>query len=311
MSGIFGHWDDAGPSLGQLDLAACVSRLGPPASNQIYWTDRSIALGAATAHCADQADVLSHSSDGATCVFDGRLDNRDELIRTLDGRPQLRRGSGDAQLVLAAYREFGERFAQHVDGDFAIALYDSRVKRLVLARDRLGIRPLCYTRAGKRFLFASNAKAILACPGVRAAPDEAMLADFVLTFPSGDSVTRTFFDGIRSLPPAHFLVVTPDAVSLHRYFDFDTERRVRLAGWPDYVDAFDTLFSAAVRNRLRSASPVAVTVSGGLDSAYIFCVAHGLLREGKAPCPAVMGFNYAGPPGSPSDERDFVAAIET
>ena len=156
---------------------------------------------------------------------------------------------------------------------FRSASFDSRLNRLIVARDRLGIRPVCYTRAGDTFLFASNAKAILAAPGVTAVPDAATLADFVLSFLPADAATRTFFEGVHSLPAAHFLVVTP---ARSRFTDTSTSIRSSGSGsraWPDYVDAFHELFSASVCHRLRSATPVAVTVSGGLDSAYIFCVA--------------------------------------
>ncbi len=142
------------------------------------------------------------------------------------------------------------------------------------------------------------------------APDEETLADFVLSFPSRDARTRTFFQGIHSLPPAHLLIVTPERVSLRRYFDFDTTRQIRLPAFRDYTDAFHNLFVAAVRNRLRSASPVAISVSGGLDSAYIFCVAQRLMRDESGLCPAVLGINYDGPVGTPSDERGFIHAIE-
>ena len=98
--------------------------------------------------------------------------------------------------------------------------------------------------------------------------------------------------------PAHLLGRHAYALPLvHRYFDFDTGGTFRLSAWPDYVDAFHHLFSASVRNRLRSATPVAITVSGGLDSAYIFCVAQALLRECGGALSGVSGFNYAGPGG--------------
>jgi asparagine synthase (glutamine-hydrolysing) len=137
-----------------------------------------------------------------------------------------------------------------------------------------------------------------------------MLADFVLQFLSSDSQRRTFFRDIHSLPPAHALIVTTTGVTLRRYFEFDTCREVRFRDFRDYSGAFHELFVASVRRRLRSAHPVAVSVSGGLDSAYIFCVAHDLVRRQAAPCPAVLGFNYSGDPGTPSDERQYVDAIE-
>ncbi|HWF86348.1 MAG TPA: asparagine synthase-related protein, partial [Vicinamibacterales bacterium] len=276
------------------------------------WTVGPIGLG-----CKSSFSLPASGRDGqpltfeqTTCLLDGRLDNRAELRRDLRDHPLVDADCGDRDLVLAAYGRFGERFVEHLEGDFVIAVFDGRANRLLLARDRVGLRPLCYTQCNGSFLFASEAKALLAHPGMTTTPDEETLADFVLAFPSRDARTHTFFQGIHSLPPAHLLIVSPKELSVRRYFDFDTTRQIRLPAFRDYVDTFHDLFVAAVRNRLRSASPVAISVSGGLDSAYIFCVAQQLMRDESGLCPAVLGFNYDGPAGTPSDERGYINAIE-
>jgi asparagine synthase (glutamine-hydrolysing) len=243
-------------------------------------------------------------------VFDGRLDNRDDLIRSFAAYPRLASNCHDRELVLAAYQHFGERFVEHLDGDFVVALFDSASKRLLIGRDRLWLRPLCYTRSDNAFLFASEAKALLAFPDIKPEIDEIMLADSVLYYQAAESQTRTFFAGIHSLPPGHQLTVTPESVAARRYFEFDTTRQIRLSTFESYAGAFHEVFVAAVTRRLRSARPVAISISGGLDSAYIFSIAHRAVREGKADCPAVEGFNYAGIPGTPSEEERFVAALE-
>jgi asparagine synthase (glutamine-hydrolysing) len=99
-------------------------------------------------------------------------------------------------------------------------------------------------------------------------------------------------------------------VTIRRYFDFDTARSIRLPAFRDYAAAFHERFVESVRRRMRSRQPVAVTVSGGLDSSYIFCVASRLARNEPGLCPGVVGYNYSGDPGTPSDERAFVRALE-
>jgi asparagine synthase (glutamine-hydrolysing) len=242
-------------------------------------------------------------------VFDGRLDNREELLSILR-EGSLDPESPDCDFVRSAYNAFGDDFVDRIQGDFVSAVFDPVRNRLVVARDRLGVRPLCFTEANNTVLFASEAKALLAWPGVSAAPDEVMMADFVLQFLPLDSQNRTFFRDIRPVPPAHVLLVTRRELTLRRYFDFNTQRRLRLGSVRDYVDGFHQIVTAAVCKRLRNPAPVAVSVSGGLDSAYIFSIAASLVRDGAAPCPAVLGFNYSGAPGTPSDEEDFVRAIE-
>jgi asparagine synthase (glutamine-hydrolysing) len=310
MSGIFGCWHLDGLPVNGATFEKSLERISPQgARGSEAWVDGSIGLGRKPSHGSVPA-TQSMRCAHVTGAFDGRIDNRDELLETLSNRWSLDSDSADVRLVLAAYLEYGESCVERISGDFALGLFDRQLNRLLLARDRLGIRPLCYTRVKGAFLFASEAKALLAWPGVHARPDDVMLADFVLQFLSSDSQRRTFFRNIHSLPPAHLLIVTHTGSELRRYFEFDTRRQIRFRTVREYAGAFHELFVASVRHRLRSAQPVGVSVSGGLDSAYIFCVAQDLARREPALCPGVLGFNYDGLPGTPSDEREYVDAIE-
>jgi len=309
MSGVFGCWHRAGRPLNLDTFHNSLERLSPPRARATVWHNGPIALGHKSNWNSGGPTTPQISRDEVACVFDGRLDNRDELLRTLGNR-SLHCDSHDCDFVRAAYRRYGEHFAAYIKGDFICAVFDAVSDQMVVARDRLGVRPVCFTSIDHTFLFASEAKALLAWPGVSAAPDDLMMADFLLQFLSQDSQNRTFFRDIRSLPPAHVVVVTRQGVTLRRYFDFDTRRAVRFESVRGYVDAFHQLVTASVRNRLRHPYAVAVSVSGGLDSAYIFSIAARLAREGGAQCPSVIGFNYSGAPGTPSDEEDFVRALE-
>jgi asparagine synthase (glutamine-hydrolysing) len=302
MSGIFGAWHLNDRHIDSSTSERCARQLAPAGTASTSSPIQPLSL-ASTPHLPLTYRHLS-------CVFDGRLDNRSELEAQLKAHPALDLTPADAAIVIAAYEQFGERCVDRIDGDFAFAVFDDREKRLLLARDRLGLRPLCYTRAGDTFVFATNAKALLEYPGVTAAPDEAMLADSVLYFLAADGQTRTFFRGIHSLPPAHCLDLTAHRLTIRRYFDFDTTARLRLATFDDYVSAFQDVFTAAVRKRLRSPRPVAISVSGGLDSSYIYCTAHRLMRTEPGLCPSSTGINYGGTQGSTSDERAFIVALE-
>ena len=308
MSGVFGYWRvDGWPVSGAL-IDGCLQRVSPQGLTDIEsWVDGPIGLGRKST--GDDEARHSMACTRVVCAFDGRIDNRDELIDALAARWPVATDTPDHILVRTAYLESGEFCVGRLRGDFAFALFDRQARQLLLARDRLGVRPLCYTRLKGAFLFASEAKALLAAPGVHAEPDELMLADFVLQFLSTDSRQRTFFRNIHSLPPAHVLIVTETGSTLRRYFEFDTSREIRFRAFREYAFAFHERFAASVRSRLRSPRPVAVSVSGGLDSSYIFCVAHDLVRRRSSPCPAVVGFNYSGN-GGPSDEREYVDAIE-
>ncbi len=260
--------------------------------------------------CWQLDDARVHGAASVRCVFDGRLDNRTELVRALADDPLVEPECSDQQLVLAAYAKFGEAFPERLSGEFAAGICDHRLNRLLLARDRLGVRPLCYARVGATIIFGASARALLAYPGLDAEPDDIALADFILYFRSSDGPSRTFFRDVHAVPPAHILVATPAGVTIRRYFDFDTSRSIRLPTFRDYAAAFHELFVESVRRRVRSPRPIAVVVSGGLDSSYIFSVANRLVRREPGLCPGVVGYNYSGDPGTPSDEQAFVRALE-
>jgi asparagine synthase (glutamine-hydrolysing) len=310
MSGIFGCWNLDDRPLDVEIFKSCLERISPvqvmPSQS---WHDGPVALGCKIHHHSGAKDRPTVCVDDVACVFDGRLDNRDELSMMANDT-SADPAADDSVLVRATYNAFGEDFVNRLQGDFTCAVFDRARHRLMVARDRLGVRPLCFTEVNDTVLFASDAKALLAWPGVNAAFDDLMMADFVLQFLSHDSQHRTFFRDIRSVPPAHALLVSRRELTVRRYFDFNTQRRIRFASVSDYVDHFHQRVTAAVRTRLRHPAPVAVSVSGGLDSAYIFSIAARLVRDGAAPCPRVLGFNYSGAPGTPSDEEHFVRAVE-
>jgi asparagine synthase (glutamine-hydrolysing) len=313
MSGLFGCWHLDGRPVDADVFRHCLSRLSPTdRAGLACRIDGPLALGSSAQIPPRGRGAGRHPAilDRIPCLVDGRLDNRGALLKLLKDHPAANADCSDAVLVAAAYDRLGDAFVRFVAGDVAIVLFDRRARRLLLARDRLGVRPLCYARTGATFLAGSAARPLLAHPDVDGRPDDAMLADFVLCFTAADSVSRTFFRGVRSLPPGHLLVATPDRLEVRRYFDFDTTRQLRLRDVREYADALDERITAAVRCRIRSDRPVAIAVSGGLDSSYLFCTAQRLQREDPALCPAILGVSYGGPSGSPSDEARYVDEIE-
>jgi asparagine synthetase B (glutamine-hydrolysing) len=310
MSGIFGCWHFDGSRLKNDALQTFLpsASIAPEVGEALTWRGDSVGFGC---HSSDRSSLsVSGPSPSIVSVFDGRLDNRDELLSAVPGRSVLDSHSSDADFVRATYEQFGESFAKRIEGDFACAVFDPLANRVLIARDRLGVRPLCFTSLNGTFLFGSDAKSLLAWPGVSATPDDAMMADFVLQFVAFDSQNRTFFRNIHSLPPAHLLTVSPRGSMTRRYFEFDTERRTRFSTFPEYVDVFHQTVVKSVRHRLRQRKPVAISVSGGLDSSYIFSIASRLMHDGLALCPSLFGLNYQGAGQSASDEECFVRALE-
>jgi asparagine synthase (glutamine-hydrolysing) len=243
----------------------------------------------------------------AVLVLDGRIDNRDELLRALD----LPRTASDAGCVLAAYERWGDAFAERLNGDFALAVFDESRQRLILARDAIGIRPLYYFRNERLFAFASEIKALLAHPDIPSQPDDEGIADFLLMSSRPlDQQAATCFAGISAVEPAHLVIATPGRAAARRYWDFDAGLAIRLRSFAEYTEAFQERFSTAITRRIRSAYPIAVSVSGGLDSSSIFCEAETLVRSGAGACPGIKGVAYSGFAGTDSDEVAFLREIE-
>ncbi|MBI3454387.1 MAG: hypothetical protein HY002_01180 [Candidatus Rokubacteria bacterium] len=313
MSGILGIWNLDGRPVDRAllaELSATLAHRGPDGEG--LWRRGSIGLACrlfrVTPEAARESQPLVHAA-GAALVFDGRLDDREELLERLGPASGVAPDSPDPDLVLAAYLAYGDRFPERLAGEFALALFDPAGPRLLLARDAIGIRPLYYVRTGNAFLFASELKALLAHPEVVARPDDDVLASFLLDR-GLDGRGATFFAGMFSLPPAHLAVLTPEGFATRRYWDFDLSRPIRLGSIREYAEAFHAHFARAVRRRLRSAHPVAVSLSGGLDSSSIFCVARTLARQHPDRHPRILGVSYTSPPGSPSDEAAFLVEIE-
>jgi asparagine synthase (glutamine-hydrolysing) len=246
-------------------------------------------------------------------VFDGRLDDRQELLAALRADRDISSGASDGALVGAAYERFGLDVAVHLSGDFAAGILDIRRRRVVLIRDAIGVKPLYYYDSPTLFLFASEIKAILSHPDVRTGPNQDAIAVFAQSRMHAQMATEaTFFKNIWSVPPAHLAVREPASLSVRRYWDFDAVSAGQFAGHrpAETREAFGELFAKAVARRLRSSRPIAISVSGGLDSSAIFCVSQALRAQQRTCVPDVLGATSTFSSGSDADETRFITEIE-
>ncbi len=313
MSGIVGIWNlDGRPVEGALlsRLSATLAHRG--SDGEDLWIQGPVGLACRLFRVTPEASTETQpllGPSGSVLVFDGRLDNREELFAVLGSSPGISADAPDPAFVLAAYEAWGEGFLERLNGDFALGLFDPRRQRLLLAQDAVGVRPLYYCQTPGSVLFASEVKALLAHPQIRPRPHDGVLAEFLLGR-RGHNHGASFFEGVSGLLPGHLVIVAPSGVVIRRYWDFDTTRRLRLRSFAEYAEAFGEHFERAVRRRLRSAYPVAVSVSGGVDSSAVFCLAETLRRCGPDRVPPVIGISNPCEDGSPADESAFLAAIE-
>ncbi|MFG2164476.1 N-acetylglutaminylglutamine amidotransferase [Micromonospora chersina] len=255
------------------------------------------------------AQPMTREDLGLTLVFNGCVYNYPELREELISAGHTFRSTGDTEVILVAYAQWGERFVEHLVGMFAVALVDHRRDRLVLARDRLGIKPLYLAESPGRLRFASTLPALLRAGEVDTDIDPVALHHY-LSWHSIVPAPRTVLRGVRKLPPATLRIVEADGRSRERvYWQPDYVRDPAHAGLAaeDWTAAVGDALRTAVRRRLVADVPVGVLLSGGLDSSMIVA----LLAEAGQHHLQTFSIGFSGRDGEAGDEfhySDLVAA---
>lgn len=289
-------------------MTDAVAYRGPDGIN--HWVQGSVGL-AHLQFCTtpealrEQQPLVSEGNIVVVC--DGRVDNRAELLQELQILAPVTSESTDVDLVLSAYLAWGVDCVQHLFGDFAFAVWDQVEQRLFCARDHLGMRPFHYYFDGRRFIFGSEIMSLLQHPDVADELDEETMALYLLGR-IGDS-ERTFYRNIKQIPPGHSLTVTGEGISKQLYWELKADQPIVLAADEDYVARFHELFDQAVRCRLRSITPVAVTLSGGLDSSSIACTAAKISETEGTPEYGLDAFSAVFEECPTADERPFIQAV--
>ncbi|RBY88590.1 N-acetylglutaminylglutamine amidotransferase [Blastococcus sp. TF02A-26] len=217
---------------------------------------------------------------GLTAVFNGCIYDYQELRAELEGHGYRFFSHSDTEVILKGYHHWGTDVVDHLHGMFVFAIHERDTGRVVLARDRLGIKPLYLSETPGRLRFASTLPALLRAGDVDTSIDPVALHHY-LTWHAVVPAPRTLLNGVRKLPPATVRVIEADGTSReHRYWAPVYERRAEHATWSarDWEDAIEEALRVAVRRRLVADIPVGVLLSGGLDSSLIVGL---LAQEGQ------------------------------
>ncbi len=218
-----------------------------------------------------------------------RLDNRDELFTSLKIPVSQQTNMPDGELMLRAWLHWGDDCARHLLGDFSLAVWDWGKQRLFLACDFLGKMPLWYYRKGPRFVFATQAKGLFALADIPYELDAAAWLAPSRCMAGDTAYTPSIYKHIEYLRGGYSLTVDRNGIQQHQYWDVTNLPEVHYKNDAQYHEAFRDIFSNAVRSRLRSAHPIGVMLSGGLDSSAVACVAARQLREQGKP---LYAFSY-------------------
>ena len=283
-------------------MAATMSDRGPDDSGS--WSHGQLALGHRRLKIIDRspasAQPMVDPATGLIGAFNGCVYNYQELREELRAAGHQFSSRGDTEVVLKAYAQWGLDFVHHLVGMFAVAIAERDTGRLVLARDRLGVKPLYLAERPGVVRFASTLPALLAGGEVDTTIDPVALAQY-LTFHSVVPAPRTILRGVSKLPPATVRVYEPGgAVRDHVYWHPVFSRSPERESWSarDWQDALAASLTTAVRRRMVADVPVGVLLSGGLDSSLVVALLAGEGQRGLATFS--IGFDEVG--GRPGDE---------
>lgn len=271
IAGILNLTNGRPPS--EVELSPMITQLrhrGPDGYG--YFSDAKVGLAHARLSIIDLAGGKQpiHNEDRTVwVVFNGEIFNYVELRVQLESQGHRFYTQSDTEVLVHLYEQYGDEFVHHLNGQYAIALWDTTRRRLLLVRDRTGILPLFYTQAHERLLFASEVKAILPALGQSPRLNPAAL-DQIMTFWSPVS-PETIFENIYEVSPGYMLSVNGTEVKHSRYWDwsFPEDSAYHQGGVSDQADQLRELLIDATRLRLRADVPVGAYLSGGLDSSAL------------------------------------------
>jgi len=256
-------------------MTDAIAHRGPDGEGQ--YLDGPVALGNRRLAIIDLSDAgaqpMSNEDGEVVVTYNGETYNFVELREELERAGHVFRSRTDTEVLVHGYEEWGDAVVERLNGMFAFGLWDRRRRRLLLARDRYGIKPLYFARVGETLLFGSEIKSFLEVPGFRVRVSRPHLLEY-FTFQNIFS-DGTLFEGVTLLPPAHRLVVDASSgrTAVDRYWDFEFREEGSTASDIEYLEELDRLFRQAVQRHLVSDAPVGAYLSGGMDSGSITAIA--------------------------------------
>ena len=291
MSVQFGRWNFDGKPLERDYLEKVRASLVPYAPDDTgSYSSKSIGILYHAFHTTKESrhETQPHLlPSGAVVTWDGRLDNRADLIRSLPNH--LGMTSTDVSIVAAAYCKWGTNCLGKLVGDWALSIWDPCSGSLIVAKDPIGTRHLYYSIDKNRITWSTLLEPLVLFANTSFALCEEYIAGWISFFPAPH---LTPYLGIHSVPPSFSVTVQAGKRTVSKYWDFDPDKRIRYRTDAEYEEHFRVAFGEAVRRRLRSDSPILAELSGGMDSSSIVCMADSLLAHDPAETPRLDTVSY-------------------
>ena len=310
MSGIAGILNTDGSPVSQdllLRMTEFLRFRGPDAQNT--WFSSEVGFGHALLDTSGKTPTERQPSshDGtAWIVADARIDARAELVENLRSRGiEPGPAACDSQLILAAYQAWGRDCVQHLQGDFAFAIWDASSRLLFCARDHFGVKPFYYANLSGSFVFSNTLNCLRLHPGISSRLNDLAISDYLL-FGGNQDPSTTSFAQVQRLAPAHSLVCSESSVVISRYWTLQQASELHYQNRQDYIENFRIILRAAVQDRL-PAGPVGAFMSGGLDSSTVAAVARQMV--GKDQPSRLQAYSVVYDRLIPDQERHFAGKV--
>ena len=242
---------------------------------------------------------------GALMTWDGRLDNREELLSELKG--DLAPEADDAAIAASAYMRWREECFAKLVGDWILSVWDPNIRLLVLAKDSIGTRPLYYTIKRNQVVWSTLLDAVVDDADKPLKLDEEYIAGWLASFP-GDHLTP--YEMIHAVPASALVRFENGRCKTFRYWNFDSVKTITYTRDTEYEEHFRDVFTRSVERRLRSDHPVLAELSGGVDSSSIVCVADNILSRGPAGTARLDTVSYFNESEPNWDERPYFTKVE-
>ena len=310
MSVQFGQWNFHGEPVLPDDLDrvddSALARYGPDAKRIYSAHGIHILYRAFYTTTEARHEIQPHvANSGAVVTWDGRLDNRNELIGRLQGPLSIE--SSDVEIVAAAYERWGLDCLPQLVGDWALSVWNSKERRLLLAKDFVGTRHLFYSISASGVSWATLLDPLLTLSRDSFEIEEEYIAGWLGFLPRPD---LTPYRSIRSVPPSTSILITPRKISMREYWRFDPSHRIHYRTDKEYEDHFRAAFAESVKRRLRSEGPVLAELSGGTDSSSIVCMADRILSHKSANSTRLDTISYYDDSEPDWDELPYLTKVE-
>jgi asparagine synthase (glutamine-hydrolysing) len=310
MSVQFGRWNFEGqpPAPDYIEkVSATLAPYGPDSHESYSKGGVRILYHAFHTTKESRREKQPHISPSeAVITWDGRLDNRAELINEL-GHPLTTNGSTDVAIVAVAFEKWGVNCFAKLIGDWALSMWNPGNRSLMLAKDPIGTRHLFYSFDNNLVTWSTILDPLVRLAGKTFSLNEEYIAGWFSMFPA---VHLTPCVGVHSVPPSSFVVLRPGRHTVRKYWDFDPQMKIRYRTDAEYEEQFRTVFATAIQRKLRSDKPVLAELSGGRDSSSIVCVADTVIARGCAETPRLDTLSMFDDSEPNWNERPYFTKVE-